>query len=142
MEIENFKLTHKEDRLKYIVDYCLKNENSEVLESYVHQWNVFYQHYPELVSRIVADLYKVSLKTLFMKTNKRRIVIPRQLLLYYFVHVKKASSTYAASYFGKNHATANHACRVIKNSIEIKDPMVYPYFLQLTEKLLEFEKYL
>ena len=143
MEVENFNFATKNERLTMILqNHMLEEIDSEKLERHIRAWNKFYIHYPELICRIVCDIYCVSYEDFSSINQKNEYVEPRQLCFYYFRTMKKCSFQLIADHFNKNHATVIFGNNKMKNYIGNRDKELYPKFIEFQTKLMKYEEYL
>ncbi|MBU6140891.1 MAG: chromosomal replication initiator protein DnaA [Proteobacteria bacterium] len=79
----------------------------------------------ETIQQIVGEFYDVSTKALTSKTRERRISRPRQIAMYLIkTHTEESLPKIGAAFGGKNHATVIHACKLIKQMMEVDAKML------------------
>ena len=66
----------------------------------------------------VINVTGVTKEQLMSNSRKQNIVISRYICMYFFLEYQKCSTASAGGYFNKDHATAIHARKVIRNRIE------------------------
>ncbi|MGL4909418.1 MAG: helix-turn-helix domain-containing protein [Bacteroidales bacterium] len=77
------------------------------------------------VAQIVGSVMNISTRDMLRKTRQREICEARQTTMYFAVkyarNIATGSNTLAqiGAYFGKNHATVLHSCRVIASQEEV-----------------------
>jgi len=67
---------------------------------------------------VVSAAYNITPSKLYEKTNKREIVEPRQLVIFYLLNVLKYTQVKAGQPFLLDHATSLHAKRNIQGMIK------------------------
>lgn len=76
------------------------------------------------IQRIVCSGERISFtenyKELQTKTRKREIVLARQMVMYFLKLINGSSISWekVGSFYGKDHATAMHASKAVKNLID------------------------
>lgn len=74
----------------------------------------------EMVQKIVADYYKLSVNELRAKKRNQNIVVPRQIAMYLSRQLANLSLPEIGNAFGgKDHTTVLHSCRKIENLVII-----------------------
>lgn len=72
----------------------------------------------EMVQKIVADYYKLSINDLRAKKRNQNIVVPRQIAMYLSRQLANLSLPEIGNAFGgKDHTTVLHSCRKIENLV-------------------------
>lgn len=69
----------------------------------------------ETVYKAVCDVWDIPRECLMLHTRKREIVEPRQVAFYYLREILKKSPGLIGSDGGFDHATVNHAVKVVEN---------------------------
>jgi hypothetical protein len=72
------------------------------------------------IEHIICDGDEVNRDLLATKTRKREVVEARQQVMYFMkkIHGKNMSWAKIASFYGKDHATAMHACKTVINLMD------------------------
>ena len=73
---------------------------------------------PAQIISAVTQAYKVSYADLLINTRKREIVEPRQVLMTLLLIICKEKSEVVGDRFGRDHATALHARKVVARLYE------------------------
>lgn len=87
------------------------------------------------IQEVVCDYFGIKREQLYSKTRKREITLPRQFVMYFAKEFTDA--TYAkigTEMGGKDHSTVMHACKTIKDGIEV-DKQMKKYMKELTMKI-------
>ncbi|MDR1949750.1 MAG: chromosomal replication initiator protein DnaA [Spirochaetaceae bacterium] len=72
----------------------------------------------EIIQRVVAEEYKLSLTDLKGPKRTQKIVFPRQLAMYITRDITEYSTTDIGDYFGgRDHTTVMHSCKAIEERI-------------------------
>lgn len=83
---------------------------------------------------VACSMYNVTKSKLLSDSRKREIVVPRQILMYYYNVFERMSLSDTGALFGKDHATVLHAKKSVKNMTET-DKMykkkLYNFFLKV-----------
>lgn len=69
----------------------------------------------ESLIKVTCSVFDINIEDLKSKSQKRDLVIIRQILMWYFHRRLGLTQAKAGSIFGKEHATVVHACRVVDN---------------------------
>lgn len=95
-------------------------------------------NYFEEIQKIVCEEETVSAAILQSKSRKREIVFARQLVMFLLKEIK-TKDTWAslAAHYGKDHATAYHAIKVIKQLMESEERLIHK---PITEKIADYKK--
>jgi chromosomal replication initiator protein len=73
----------------------------------------------DIISKVCAH-YEIEESAIHTKTRKREVVQVRQLAMYLAKKYTDASSSKIGQYIGKkDHATVLHACKMIKDQVEV-----------------------
>lgn len=92
--------------------------------------------YPGLqaIEDAVCQEWGVTIEEMKLKTRKRRICEPRQVIMWYNREYRKYSYDMASAPFNLDHATAMSACKVVKNYLET-DPVFRNRVIQTLSKV-------
>ena len=72
----------------------------------------------QMVQRVVADYYKVSVEDLKARSNMRQVLVPRQVAMYLCKRLTRKSFPEIARHFGgKHHTTVMHSVEKIEQLI-------------------------
>ncbi|MGB0868243.1 MAG: chromosomal replication initiator protein DnaA [Flavobacteriales bacterium] len=89
----------------------------------------------EIIQKIVCKYFDIPMDVLVSKTRKRNIVQARQIVMYLAKkHTKKSLVKIGKENGGRDHATVLHACKTVKNLIDI-DKDFSKYVLEIDRKL-------
>jgi chromosomal replication initiator protein len=92
----------------------------------------------DLVQRVVADYFGLSLNDLKGKKRSKAIAFPRQLAMYIARDLTEFSTTEVGLEFGgRDHTTVMHACQRIEDRIKT-DPTLTPAIQHLTRSVKEY----
>ena len=106
---------------KEIVDKFAKNINREITI--------------DMIQKVVCEYFNLKPEELKVKTRRREIVQPRQIIMYFAKKYTKASlQTIGAMCGGKDHSTVLHACRNIQD-LQQTDKQVRAYVEDIDKKL-------
>ncbi|MBB4038338.1 chromosomal replication initiator protein [Dysgonomonas hofstadii] len=73
-----------------------------------------------VIESIVCDFYNIKTELIHTASRKRQIVQARQITMYLSKHYTEMSLAQIGSLIGKkNHATVLHACRTVKEQMEV-----------------------
>lgn len=73
----------------------------------------------EVIQRVVAEEYKLSLTDLKGPKRTKKIVLPRQLAMYIAREITEYSTTDIGDYFGgRDHTTVMHSCKTIEERLQ------------------------
>jgi len=73
----------------------------------------------DIITKVCAH-YEIEESAIHNKTRKREVVQVRQLAMYLAKKYTDASSSKIGQYIGKkDHATVLHACKMIKDQVEV-----------------------
>lgn len=78
---------------------------------------MIYYNYEHAIVKVInkkEDWRNIKITDIFSKSQKREIVVARQILMYYRMTELKKSSPVAAERYGKNHSTCLHACKKLE----------------------------
>ena len=68
----------------------------------------------------MADHYDIRLADMTSKRRPENIAFPRQVAMYLSRHLTPASlSSIGEAFGGRDHGTVLHACRTVKNRMEV-----------------------
>jgi chromosomal replication initiator protein len=73
----------------------------------------------DIIKRVVADYFNLSLNELNSKKRPKTISFPRQLAMYIIREITEYSTTEVGQEFGRDHATVMHACRKVENKLKV-----------------------
>ncbi len=74
----------------------------------------------ESIQKKVADHYDIRLADMTSKRRPENIAFPRQVAMYLSRHLTPASlSSIGEAFGGRDHGTVLHACRTVKNRMEV-----------------------
>lgn len=89
-----------------------------------------------LINEFVAAHFRLNVEDLTIKTRKEKIVIPRQLAMYF---IRENTGKYLKSigemFNGFDHTTVIHSLEQINNGIDTKEPKIYPHYLAIKHKI-------
>lgn len=89
----------------------------------------------EIIQKIVSKYFDIPVDVLVSKTRKRNIVQARQIVMYLSKkYTKKSLVKIGKENGGRDHATVLHACRTVKNLIDI-DKKFSRYVAEIDRKL-------
>ncbi len=89
----------------------------------------------EIIQKIVSKYFDIPVDILVSKTRKRNIVQARQIVMYLAKkYTKKSLVKIGKENGGRDHATVLHACRTVKNLIDI-DKKFSRYVAEIDRKL-------
>jgi chromosomal replication initiator protein len=92
----------------------------------------------DLVQRVVAEYFGLSLNDLKGKKRSKAIAFPRQLAMYIARDLTEFSTTEVGLEFGgRDHTTVMHACQRIEDRIKT-DPTLTPAIQHLTRSVKEY----
>ena len=92
----------------------------------------------DIVQRIVAEYFGLSLNDLKGKKRSKAIAFPRQLAMYITRELTEYSTTEVGLEFGgRDHTTVMHACQRIEDRIKT-DPTLSPAIQHLTRGIKEY----
>lgn len=93
------------------------------------------------IINMVCEFYGVNFDQINVKTRKRKLVIPRQIIMYLLHCHNRYSLESAAKIFKRDHATASHAKKTINNLIDtdirIREDMAF--FIEQIKRM-KYEK--
>jgi chromosomal replication initiation ATPase DnaA len=78
---------------------------------------------PELVIAAACEYFGCSVKQLKQKTNHRKVVEPRQILMYLLRTEAGLSFVRVGSLLGHHYSTVIHTMKVIKDRLSINDEL-------------------
>lgn len=74
------------------------------------------------IRNIVEQLFDISPGSTLIDTRQQRIVIPRQIAMYFTYKFTPHTYISIGKLFGRDHSTVVYACRMVRIIIEIRDP--------------------
>jgi chromosomal replication initiator protein len=92
----------------------------------------------EIIQRVVAEEYKLSLTDLKGPKRTQKIVLPRQLAMYIAREITEYSTTDIGDYFGgRDHTTVMHSCKAIEERMQA-DPRLDSIIENLKRLIKEY----
>ncbi len=80
----------------------------------------------DIIQRVVAEEYNISISDIKGKTRKKNIVFARQIAMYIAQNLTEYSTTELGVEFGnKDHTTVMHSCKKIENDIKNDSKLDY-----------------
>ncbi len=80
----------------------------------------------DIIQRVVAEEYNISISDIKGKTRKKNIVFARQIAMYIAQNLTEYSTTELGLEFGnKDHTTVMHSCKKIENDIKNDSKLDY-----------------
>jgi len=114
----------------------LNQESVEVLLREVLHEEGRYAVNIELIQRRVADHYDIRLADMSSKRRPENIAFPRQVAMFLARQLTESSlNTIGEAFGGRDHGTVLHACRLVKDRMEI-DPEIRQVVNYLEKQLL------
>lgn len=94
----------------------------------------------DVIQKVVADNYQVSISDLKSKKRDKKYVIPRQIAIYIAREITEISYMELGNEFGgKDHSTIMHACEKISEQIKF-DPSLNSKIQLYIKQIKEFKK--
>jgi chromosomal replication initiator protein len=73
----------------------------------------------EIIQRVVAEKFGLSLNDLKGPKRTQKIVLPRQLAMYIAREITEYTTTEVGEYFGgRDHTTVMHSCKMIEERVQ------------------------
>jgi chromosomal replication initiator protein len=92
----------------------------------------------EIIQRVVAEEYKLSLTDLKGPKRTKKIVLPRQIAMYITREITEYSTTDIGDYFGgRDHTTVMHSCKAIEERLQA-DPRLDSIIENLKRLIKEY----
>ena len=92
----------------------------------------------EDIIKIVEDTTKISIKKIKSKKRYPQIIDAKQLIMFFSKKYTNLSYKKISKEVNLNdHSSAVHGIKEMKNKIDTKDKLVYPFALEIEKKLLE-----
>lgn len=92
----------------------------------------------EMIQRVVADYFNITLNELRGKKRTKAIVLPRQLAMYIAREMTEFSTTEVGLEFGgRDHTTVMHACQRVESRMN-SDSTLEPIIQNLIRKIKEY----
>jgi chromosomal replication initiator protein len=133
-----------EKALTKLIAYAELVNKTVTLEIAERQLKDFFTGYDQknvtmdLVQRVVAEYFGLSLNDLKGKKRSKAIAFPRQLAMYIARDLTEFSTTEVGLEFGgRDHTTVMHACQRIEDRIKT-DPTLAPAIQHLTRSIKEY----
>ena len=94
----------------------------------------------DIIQKVIADNYQISISDLKSKRRDKKFVIPRQIAIYISRELTEISYSELGNEFGgKDHSTIMHAYDKIAESIKI-DPTLESKINILIREIKEYKK--
>lgn len=93
------------------------------MSPYIFPGLLFYETTPEGIVEAVCSYYHISKKEIFKRSRQRKLALARQTAMYMLRTKTNMGFKQVGGYFDRDHTTAVHACRLIKDQMS-----VYPDF--------------
>jgi chromosomal replication initiator protein len=89
-----------------------------------------------LIKECVARYFGIKAEDLYERSRKSKVLIPRQLAMYFIrTNTKIGLKEIAYSFIGFDHTTVMNSVKQIENGIYTKDDKVFPHYLAIKSKL-------
>lgn len=118
---QNLSLELAKSQLKNIISNSIENISLDVIE------------------KVVADNYQISVSELKGKKKDKKYVIPRQIAIYISREITEISYMELGNEFGKDHSTIMHAYEKISDQIKI-DPTLDSKIKLYINEIKEYKK--
>ena len=94
----------------------------------------------EIIQKVIAEKYGISLSDLKGKKRNKNIVIPRQFAMFIARELTEHSTTEIGSEFGgRDHTTVLHSCQKVEEQLNT-DPTVHTTLEMLKRAIKEYKK--
>ena len=92
----------------------------------------------EMIQRVVAEYFNISLNELRGKKRTKAIVLPRQIAMYIAREMTEFSTTEVGLEFGgRDHTTVMHGCQRVESRMN-SDSTLEPIIQNLIRKVKEY----
>lgn len=94
----------------------------------------------EIIQKVIAEKYGISVSDIKGKKRNKNIVIPRQFAMYIARELTEHSTTEIGSEFGnRDHTTVMHSCQKVEELL-ISDPTVHTTIEMLKRSIKDYKK--
>lgn len=94
-----------------------------------------------MIEYIALQHLELSSSQVRMKTRKREVVIPRQIVMSFMYQYSDQSLEKIAKIYGlKNHATVIHAKKCIQDMVDVRDKQYYLVIKKIQDEINDYLK--